>query len=338
MVYTQFVGIDISARDAQVVIRANSSQDEPFVATQDPQGYADLIAELDANGCERCRTLVVMEATGVYWMKLATALHQAGFVVSVINPAQAHYFARALLERGKSDTLDAQRLAQLARTFQPAPWQPAPEVYEQLYQRLLQRDSLLEMIQQERNRLHALRQRPVIVEDVLLRLQDHITLLRARVADIDTELERLLSTDDTPWATSARCVRSIKGFGPIATAWLLTATRNFTACDTPEQVTSYAGLAPRPFESGSSTRGRPTIGHAPHARLRRALYMAALSAVQHNPAIRAFYYRLLACGKPRKVALCACARKLLHIAWAVANNQRMFDPDYCNQSLVALAV
>ena len=336
MLYTQFVGIDISARDVQVVIRVNDSESRSFVVMQDPQGHADLIARLDANRHERCTTLVVMEATGVYWMKLATALHQAGFVVSVINPAQAHYFARALLKRGKTDTMDARRLAQLAVQLQPAPWQPAPEVYEQLYQRLLQRDNLLEMIQQERNRLHALRQRPVIVEDVLLRLQDHIALLQAQVADIDAELERLLSTD-TPWATSARCVRSIKGFGLLATAWLLVATRDFTACTMPEQVASYAGLVPRPFESGSSIRGRPTIGHAPHARLRRALYMAALSAVQHNPAIKAFYNRLLERGKPKKVALCACARKLLHIAWAVAHSQKMFDPDYHKQALVAWA-
>jgi transposase len=336
MLYTQLVGIDISAKDAQVVIRAGESESEPFVVRQDAAGYADLTARLAANGHERGQTLVVMEATGVYWMKLATALHQAGFVVSVINPAQAHYFARALLARGKSDALDARRLAQLAATFQPAAWQPAPAVYEQLYQRLLQRDSLLEMIQQERNRLHALRQRPVVVEAVLVRLQDHIALLRDQVAAIDAELERLLAAD-TPWATSARCVRSIKGFGPIATAWLLTATRNFTACATPEQAASYAGLVPRPFESGSSIRARPAIGHAPHARLRRALYMAALSAVQHNPAIRAFYQRLLERGKPRKVALCACARKLLHIAWAVANSQQMFDLDHHDLSLIAQA-
>jgi transposase len=336
MLYTQFVGIDISAKDAQVVIRTDDSENRPFVVRQDAQGYADLTARLDANGHKRGQTLVVMEATGVYWMKLATALHRAGFGVSVINPAQAHYFARALLERGKSDVLDARRLAHLAATFQPAPWQPAPEVYEQLYQRLFQRDSLLEMIQQERNRLHALRQRPVVVEAVLVRLQDHIAFLQAQLADVDAELERLLAAD-TPWATSARCVRSVKGFGPIATAWLLTATRNFTACATPEQAASYAGLVPRPFESGSSIRARPAIGHAPHARLRRALYMAALSAVQHNPAIRAFYQRLLARGKPRKVALIACARKLVHIAWAVANSQQMYDPDYHQQALVALA-
>lgn len=326
MSYSAFVGVDVSAESAHVVyITSEGEIGEPFVISQTRSGMGALQKSLLATGYQVARILVVMEATGVYWMKLAVFLHAAGFAVSVINPAQAHYFARALLQRSKTDRIDARLLAQLAAKLQPEPWQPLSETYEELYQRLTQREALFHMLQQERNRLHAVRQRPQTVTDVAVRLEAHIGFLQAQIAEIDEEFKRVLAQDKA-WARTAGLLRSIKGFGPVATFWLLTATHNFTACTSPEQVASYAGLVPRQFESGSSVRGRPTIGHAPHARLRQALYMACLSAVQHNPIIKAFYQRLLDRGKPKKVALCACARKLIHIAWAVVTKECSFDP------------
>jgi transposase len=253
-------------------------------------------------------------------------------------PAQAHHFAKALLNRSKSDAIDAQVLATLAAKLQPQPWKPASQTYEQLYQRLVQRDSVLEMLQMERNRLHALRLRPTVVAEVQARIQEHIAFLQSQLDVLDEEIKEALSQDDA-WHEAAGLLRSIKGFGPIATAWLLTATHNFTACQRPEQIASYAGLVPRLFESGSSVHKPPAIGYAPHPRLRQALYMATLSAVQYNPAIRAFYHRLLDNGKPKKVALCACARKLVHIAWAVVNKQQLWQPDFVShQPLEALVL
>jgi transposase len=126
----------------------------------------------------------------------------------------------------------------------------------------------------------------------------------------------------------AQLLQSIKGIGAISAAWLLVATHNFTDCQTPKQVAAYAGVVPYKHESGTSIRRREQIGHAGHARLRRALYMATLSATRHNPAIKTFYDRLRAKGKPMKVARCAAARKLIHMAWAVVINQTPYDPDY----------
>jgi len=114
----------------------------------------------------------------------------------------------------------------------------------------------------------------------------------------------------------------------LTVAWILTTTINFTLTVTPEAAANDAGLAPQLRQSGSSGRGRPRVGHGGNARLRRALYRASLSAIQHNPVIKAFYTRLCAAGKPRKVALCAAARKLLRIAWAVATKDQDFDPAY----------
>ena len=137
---------------------------------------------------------------------------------------------------------------------------------------------------------------------------------------------------------AAAHLATVSGLGTLSIAWLLTTTINFTLTVTPEAAANYAGLAPQLRQSGSSVRGRPRVGHGGNARLRRALYMASLSAIQHNPVIKAFYTRLRAAGKPRKVAVCAAARKLLRIAWAVANKKEDFDPAYamCSRQEVAV--
>lgn len=323
--YSQFVGIDISAQEAEIIIQSQEGQIVHLSIPQTPAGFEELATALQEAGCQPGSSLVVMEATGVYWMRLATYLYDAGWAVSVINPAQAHYFARALLRRSKTDQIDALTLSILAARMQPACWQPASATLEAVYQRLRQRDACLNMIQQERNRLHAVRRRPHPELPVVQRLEAHIAFLRDQIQELDTELHDLIEQDPA-WKSAAALLRSIKGFGAVSTHWLLTATHLFTACQSPEQITSYAGLVPRLFESGSSVRARPALGFAAHNRLRRALYMATLSAVQHNPVIRAFYLHLLDQGKLKKVALCACARKLVHIAWAVVIKQQPFDP------------
>jgi transposase len=328
MKYTTFAGIDISAKKAHVaLITSDGEVHKPFVIAQTPAGMDHLKQTLLSVESAPGQTLVVMEVTGVYWMKLATYLYESGFSVSVINPAQAHDFASAFLHRNKTDAIDAKILAELALKVQPDCWKPSSETYELVYQRLTQRDDLLQMLQQTRNRLHALIHRPFVVASVQQHFEQLIAFLQAQIDDLDRELKQALSQDDQ-WNQSAQLLLSIKGFGPVVTTWLLTATDNFSACERPEQIVSYAGLAPRKKDSGSSIRSRPFIGFAPHPRLRQALYMASLSAVQHNPAIKSFYQRLLDKGKPKKVALCACARKLVHIAWAVIAKQQLFDPEF----------
>lgn len=331
--YTLFAGVDIAATSAEVALATSPTQIErSFSMEQSPAGRQTLMDRLRATGHEPGQTLVVLEATGTYWMELALSLHQAGWAVSVINPAQAHYFAQSLLKRSKTDALDAQLLARLAATLQPDPWSPPPAIYEELVQRLTERQALLDMRQQERNRLHALRQRPVVIPPVQQRMEAHLHFLDTQIKAIEGELRAAL-TQDSAWAAAAQLLLSITGIGLITAAWLLTATLGFTACSTPEQVTAFAGLAPRERRSGTSLQARASIGHAGHAHLRTALYMATLSAAQHNPLIAAFYSRLRQHGKPVKVARCAAARKLLHIAWAVVTHHHPFDPTYAQVSV-----
>ncbi len=335
--YTLFVGVDISAENASVACTNNGDAlaEDVFTVDQTPAGRERLQKKILAVNENPAQTLVVMEATGTYWMQLALTLHQAGFAVSVINPAQAHYFAKALLKRAKTDAIDAQTLAQLAALLKPEPWTPPPPLYEELQQRLTEREALLHMRRQVLNRLHALAQRPTFVSAVQTRMETLIALFEQQVAAVEVEIAQAFAQDEA-WAASAHRLKSIPGVGTITAAWILVATLNFSTCDTPEQAAAYAGLVPQPRESGSSLQGRRAIGHTGHARLRSALYMATLSAAQHNPIIKRFYDRLRDRGKPYKVARCAAARKLLHIAWALVTKERFFDPNYHQSPLPCL--
>jgi transposase len=326
--YTLFVGVDIAATTAAVSIqRSGAHASRSFTIDQTPEGYTKLGHQLQATGHAPSRILVVMEATGSYWISLATHLVHEGFVVSVMNPAQAHYFAKALLKRAKTDAIDAQTLAQLAMVLQPEPWKPPPPIYYALQQRLAQRDDLLNLRQQVCNQLHALRHYPEVIPAVCARMEHLLVVFETQLAEVEAEITAALC-QDSAWAAAAQRLQRSTGVGWVTAAWTLVTTLNFTTCDTVEALTAYAGLAPTPRQSGTSVWHRPAIGHTGNGRLRTAFYMATLSAVQHNPVIKTFYARLRTAGKPEKVARCAAARKLLHLAWAVVKKDQPFDPYY----------
>ena len=319
-----FVGVDIAARSFVAVWGTSPDslqRAHPFAQT--PEGFAAFQQQLQATGIAPMATLVVMEATGSYWVALAVALHDAGYVVCVVNPAHLYNYVRSLPRRGKTDALDAQVLARFAAERQPAAWTPPPAVYHELRQRLVARDGLLAMRQQARNQRHALAQWPVVVDSVLVQLEAVIADLDGRIATLEGEIAEVLAND--AWAHSAALLATIPGVGMITSAWLLVGTLNFSLCASAEQAASFAGLTPLARESGTSVRGRAQLGRGGNRRLRTALYLATLAGTQYNPVLKAFYERLRAGGKPMKVARCAAARKLLHVAWAVVTKGQPFD-------------
>jgi transposase len=326
--YTLFVGVDIAATTATVAWGQQVQRlSSPFTLQQTPAAWQSLVDKLRVLSPDPSLCLIVMEATGTYWMQMALYLYKAGFVLSVINPIQSRYFARLQLQHTKTDEIDARLLAHLGMVMKPALWTPPPAIYDELQQRLAYRDDCVAMRVQERNRLHALLYHSTIVPTIQQRLELHIQYLTQQIKDLDREIDRLLNSPHA-WAASALYLQSIPGIGANTAAWILTATLNFTSCDSPEEVTAFAGLAPHLRQSGSSLHSKRSIGHGGHQRLRQALYMAALPALRFNPIIRTFYHRLVTHGKPKQVALCAAARKLLHIAWAVVTKQSLFDPTH----------
>jgi transposase len=328
-----FVGIDIAQHSAQASwLTPPQTPAPPITLAQTPEGFVTLRQHLARQHVPAAQTLVVLEATGTYWCRLALDLHSAGYQVAVINPAQAHYFAKAQLRRSKTDALDAQLLAQFAEKMRPAPWTPPPPVYHELEQRLQLRQELLTARQAARNQLHALKAGAVIVASVEQRLAGVVAFYDEQLASLEAEIAAHLSAADDSetlaWAGNLGLLLSIKGVGLWTALWVLVATVNFSSCATVEQAVGYAGLGPAKRESGTSVQGREHLPRGGHAPLRTALYMATLSAARYNPGIAGFYTRLLAAGKPKKVARCAAARKLLHVAWAVVRKQHAYDPQY----------
>jgi transposase len=318
-----FVGVDIAATTFTAVW-ADGQRAVTFAQTTD--GFTAFQQHLAVIASAHRAVLILLEATSSYWVGLAVALHERGFAVSVINPKVIHNYSKSLPRRSKTDALDAHVLRQFAAERQPAPWTPPPLVYHELRQRLVARDALAEMRQQARNQRQALRQWPMQVASVIAYFDALEADLSARLRVLDTEIAQVLA--DGAWADSAAVLQSIPGIGPHTAAWLLVATMNFHLCPTPEAAVAYVGLSPVQHESGTSVRGRTHIGRDGHGRVRKALYLASLSAAQHNPVIKPFYDRLRAAGKPPKVARCAAARKLLHLAWAVVTKQQRFDPQH----------
>ncbi len=333
--YQLYVGVDVAAETFVAAwLAPGGKATAPFTGEQTPAGFAALQRRLQATVTPPAAVLVVLEATGSYWVALAVALHEAGYRVAVVNPRQAHHFAKAQLRRAKTDALDARDLAQLAAALRPPPWTPPPAVYHEVRQRLVARDGLLAMRTQARNQRHALLQWPVVVAVVRQHLDELIADLDRRIAALEAEIAAVLK--ESAWAESLACLTSAPGIGLVTASWLLVGTLNFALCPGPESLTAYVGLAPVPRESGRSVRGRPSIGRDGNGRLRTALYMATLSAARFNPAIKAFYQRLRAAGRPKKVARCAAARKLLHQAWVLGSKLQHFDPGYQQQQHEAL--
>ena len=184
------------------------------------------------------------------------------------------------------------------------------------------RDALVASKGALRNQRHALQQWPVAVPAALQPLDATIADLDQRIEALTAAIDQLLHHGD--WAASALLLLTIPGLGIATTAVLLVTTQNFTLCASAEAAAAYAGLVPLPHESGTSVKRRPRIGHGGNARLRTALYMATVSACRYNPVVAQVYTRLRAAGKPPKVARCAAARRLLHLAFAVVTKQQPF--------------
>ncbi|HEU5330675.1 MAG: IS110 family transposase [Thermomicrobiales bacterium] len=273
---TLYVGIDVAAK-ALAVAFDSAGAAQTFANTA--AGWQQLRAALVAQGARPEATLLVMEATGAYWQGAATALVGAGWTVSVVSPGSARHYAQARLRRAKTDAVDAATLAAYGRDLRPAPWSPAPADVQTLQLLIRQRDDLIALQTETRNRQHALDQLPAVPEVVRAPLAAVLAVLREQIAGLDAAIRQQAETAATVAADIAR-LRTIAGVGLLTAAVVVVETRPLRDRATPAQVVAYAGLDPAPHESGSSVRGAGHISKTGNARLRQACYMAAVSAVR----------------------------------------------------------
>jgi transposase len=314
-----FVGVDVGAKSVVVSQRRAGRTVSTDEFPQTAEGHRALIKKLG-----RKVACVVLEATGVYYLDLAVALHRAGLPVAVINPRSFHHFANLKLSNSKTDAVDAALLAEYGECMKPTLWQAPDDVLMGLRDIGRQINRLTATRIQAKNRLHALRSKsstlPLLIEDEvegIERLGQRIQRLAQAAIDLISQQPRCKQ--------HLANIQKAKGIGQASAIAMLA-----ELCVLPQelraaQVSRYAGLDVRLCQSGTSVNKPGRLSKAGNAYLRSAFYMPALSAVRHDPNARAFYEALQKRGKKKIQALCAVMRKYLTAVWACLKLRTPFD-------------
>ena len=306
-----YVGLDVAKAHLDLaVVPAQPAQR----FAHDEAGLTALVAHVR----QLAPALVVLEATGGYDTDVVAALALAAIPLAVVNPRQVRDFAKAIGRLAKTDALDAAVLARFAAQVRPEP-RPLPDAtHQELTALLARRRQLVEMLTAERNRLLVARGR--VQHDV----QVHIHFLEQRLKETDTDLKTLIR-ESPVWRAREQLLRSVPGIGPTTAATLLAQLPELGQLSR-QQIAALVGVAPLNCDSGRRQGARVVWGG--RAAVRAPLYMATQVATRHNPAIRTFYQRLRAAGKPPKVALIAAMRKLLTILNAMMKSQQPWAPTH----------
>lgn len=306
------VGIDVSKRTLDVcILREDALKGESFVVTNDQEGVEEILSRL-AEKPGASVELVVMEATGRYERLAATMLAASSISVAIVNPRQARDFAKdfakAIGQLAKTDKIDAQILSRFARAVEPKASVIPDEQAIALQGILARRRQLIEMLVSEGNRL-----KMTSLKALAKRIRAHVQWLEKEIERVDGDLDRAIE-DNAAFKANEALLRSVPGVSRVLSRTLLAELPELGTISH-RRLCALVGVAPFNRDSGRG-RGKREVwgGRAP---VRATLYMAALVATRHNPHIKEFYGRLLDAGKPKKVALVACMRKLLSIPGAL---------------------
>ena len=296
-----FVGIDVSKDRLDVHLLPSA---EAFAVARDGEGLERLVAALRA----RAPTLIVLEATGGFEVTVAAALAGAGLPLAVVNPRQIRAFARALGRLAKTDALDAEVIALFAERVRPEPRPVAAEDARALAELVARRRQVVEMIGMETNR-----RRQAHSPKVRRMIDATLKALEAQLAELDRDL------DDTvrgcpAWYAKEDLLTSVPGVGPITARTLIADLPELGALDR-RRLAALVGIAPINRDSGLM-RGHRAIAGGRTA-VRNVLYMATLTAIRWNPVLKLHYQQLVARGRPKKVAIVACMRRLLTVLNAI---------------------
>ena len=294
------VGIDVAKAELVVHLRP---ADTLWTVPNAEAGIRALVERLGGEA----PALIVLEATGGYELAVAAALAAAALPVAVVNARQVRRFAQAVGELAKTDRIDARILSLFAERIRPEPRPLPSDALQALDALLTRRRQLLDMLTAERNRLGQTFGRAG--KSVKDSLKAHIAYLERELRMSDTELGRAIR-ESPVWREQEDLLRSVPGVGPVVATTLLAQLPELGRLSR-KQIAKLVGLAPLARDSGTLRGKRLIFGG--RAQLRAVLYMGTLVATKRNPVIRAHYQHLLAAGKPKKLALTACMRKLLTI-------------------------
>jgi transposase len=317
-----WLGIDVSKLKLDVsLLRENRQRAKTFQNT--PDGWQDLVAWLTALGIEQVH--VCLEATGRYGEGVALALHRAGHVVSIANPAQIKDFTRSTLTRNKSDAVDAKAIREFCRLSRPASWTPPSQAEQALRDLVRTRDGLIAAKVEWSNR----RQDGALcamADEAMVRI---IEMLEEERRAIEAAIAETIA-GDTELAQQYGLLLSVPGVGRTLATVVLTELPTPSAFKTVKQVAAYAGLTPSDYRSGSSVKHSSRISRIGNATLRAALYMPALTAMRFNPLVKSLVDRLrMQARLEGKQIVVAAMRKLLCLCYGVLKTGKPFDLDHC---------
>lgn len=303
------VGIDTGKDKLDVFI---DSTGQLLICANEPKELRALAKQLKALDPE----MIVLEASGGYERAAVAAFSELSLPVAVVYPKRVRQFARGLGIMAKTDAVDARVIARYGRTADLSPTPLKPEELSALQALNTRRGQLVEMRLAENNRLELAH--PAVRKE----LKKNIASLERQTARIEAEIERRINESDT-WRQTAELLQSVPGVGPVLSTTLITEMPELGLL-TGKQIASLAGVAPFPRESGRWKGKR--ICQGGRYSVRRVLYMATIAATRFNPIIKQFYQNLCSAGKPKKLAIIACARKLLVTLNAMAKNQTYWKP------------
>jgi transposase len=302
-----YVGVDVSKARLDVAVRPTG---ERYSVANDPEGIETLLGGLEEVDPPK---LVVLEATGGFERPAAMAIAASGIPVAVVNPRKVRDFAKATGTLAKTDRIDAYVLARFAEALKPEPKALPDEEAVLLGEIIDRRRQLIGMLVAENNRLSA-----TVSSPVKKRVRAHLRWLEKELKRAERDLEDVVEASPV-WRENEALLRSVPGVGPTLARTLLAELPELGTL-THKRLCALVGVAPFNRDSGRMRGKREVWGG--RARVRSALYMSAMVASRYNPLIRQFYERLVEAGKPKKVALVACMRKLLVILNAVMRDRR----------------
>jgi transposase len=319
------LGLDLAKLKFNACLLRADGKPRHKVFTNNPDGFAQLAGWLSRQGVGRVHAC--MEATGTYGDSLAAHLHEAGHVVSRVNPAAIKAYAQSHLSRTKTDRVDAALIAGFCAERRPPAWQPPTSELRELQALVRRLDSLVEMRTMEENRLSS----GIAVAAVRESVEELIAHLSEQIRKAETLIRSHI--DSHPGLRRQReLLDSIPGIGETTAAALLAEVPDIKQYKSARQVAAFAGLVPRERQSGSSIRGRVRLSKIGNARLRKALYFPAITALRCSPFFQRWAEGLRQRGKSKMSVIGAAMRKLIHLAYGVLKTGRPFDPEWAKSA------
>lgn len=321
----QFSGIDISKKKFNTtVLENNKYKMKEFLYTE--EGMTAYYSSLESD------THCIMESTGTYHCRLAYFLYERGVKVSVVNPLQVKRYAQTLMLRTKTDKADSKLLAEFGKTFEPELWKPKEDYCVELQQLIKYQDKIILRETAVKNQLEAIEHSVVQNEFTKRKLHEELNKIQSDIKETEKEMERLILLHEKD---NYKRLQSIPGIGKKTAIVLIAITQGMENFDSAKQVSSYFGLSPRIYESGTSVKGKAKICKMGMSLIRKLLYMCSLSAKRCNKACMELYERLLANGKKKKVALIAVVNKLIKQIFSIIKNETVYEQNFLSTNNIS---